>query len=181
MLTLPHTTGWRVIEDTTIALLDQRVAQRLARYPELIDRFVGRAVERSRNLAINMAIIHQPRIEVRLLMLFWHLAARWGHVRPDGVAVPLRLSHSVLADIVASRRPTVTTALSDLAQRGELRLDDSVWILTGQPPGALLELGARPPGHSGSPAEVTDGHPRSADIGNRGNSSIGDSPTGSAN
>ena len=78
---------------------------------------MGRALERSRSLAINMAIIHQARVNVRLLMLLWHLADRWGRVRSEGVALPLHLTHSVLADLVAARRPTVTSALSELARQ----------------------------------------------------------------
>ncbi len=50
-------------------------------------------------------------------MLLWHLADRWGRVRSEGVVLPLRLTHSVLADLVAARRPTVTTSLSELARQ----------------------------------------------------------------
>ncbi len=139
--TLPQTTGWRVLEDARIAILDIRVAHRLARYPELTGRLVGRGLERSRNLTVNMAIVHQRRVDIRLLMLFWHLAGRWGQVRIDGVVLRLKLTHTVLADIVGARRPTVSTALSELATQGLLRLVDDAWLLTGDPPGELLELG----------------------------------------
>lgn len=137
---LPQTTGWRVLEPTRLALLDMPAARRLARYPELTGPLVGRAVERSRNLAVNMAIVHQPRVDVRLQMLFWQLADRWGRVRSDGVSVPLHLTHAVLAELVAARRPTVTSALSDLAERGLIRLIDATWLLSGDVPGELLEL-----------------------------------------
>ena len=140
--TLPRTTGWRVLESARVALLDNRVAHRLARYPELTGRLAGRALERSRNLAVNMAIVHQPRVDVRLQMLFWHLAGRWGHVRSEGIIVPLHLTHTVLADLVAARRPTVSTALSELAKQHVLALTDDGWLLSGDPPGELLELGA---------------------------------------
>jgi CRP-like cAMP-binding protein len=139
--TLPQTTGWRVLEDARLAILDPRVAQRVARYPELIGRLVGRALERSRNLAVNMAIVHQRRVDIRLLMLFWHLAGRWGHVRPDGVALRLRLTHVVLADVIGARRPTVSTALSELAAAGLIQQVDEAWLLTGEPPSELLEIG----------------------------------------
>jgi CRP/FNR family transcriptional regulator, cyclic AMP receptor protein len=140
--TLPRTTGWRVLQPSRVALLDMRVAQRLARYPELTGRLVGRALERSRNLAVNMAIVHQPHVDVRLHMLFWHLAERWGKVRTDGVTVPLRLTHSVLADLAAARRPTVTVALSRLSNRGLLLPVEDGWLLAGEPPGELFELRA---------------------------------------
>jgi hypothetical protein len=137
---LSSTTGWRALEPTRVAVLDRRVAQRFAAYPELTGRLVGRALERSRKFAVTMAIVHQPRVDVRLLMLFWHLAARWGVVRPDGVHLPLRLTHTVLSELVAARRPTVTTALSELARQGALSHREDSWRLTAEPPGELLEV-----------------------------------------
>jgi CRP-like cAMP-binding protein len=137
---LPRTTGWRAIEPARLAILDQRAAYRLARYPELTGRLVARALERSRNLAVNMAIVHQPRVDTRLLMLFWHLAARWGKVRADGYSLTLPLTHTVLADLVAARRPTVSTALGDLAEHNLLVLRNDTWLVTGHPPSELVEL-----------------------------------------
>jgi len=46
------------------------------------------------------------------------LRGRGAAVRHDGVLLPLRLTNAVLADLVAARRPTVTSALSELARRG---------------------------------------------------------------
>jgi CRP/FNR family cyclic AMP-dependent transcriptional regulator len=143
--TLPTTTGWRVLEPTRMAVLDETFAQRMARYPSLSGRIVGRALRRSRDLAVIMAIVHQARVDVRLHMLLWHLAARWGRVRSDGVNLPLRLTHNVLADLAAARRPTVTSALSELAKRELVQTVDGGWLLFGQPPGELLELAPIPP------------------------------------
>jgi CRP/FNR family cyclic AMP-dependent transcriptional regulator len=50
-----------------------------------------------------MAIVDQAHVDVRLRMLLWHLADRWGRVRPDRVIVSLPLTHTVLADLVAAR------------------------------------------------------------------------------
>lgn len=68
-------------------------------------------MQRARHFAINMAIAHYPRTDRRLLLLLWHLAHRWGRVMPDGIHLPLRLTHDLLSDLVASRRPSVTTGL----------------------------------------------------------------------
>jgi CRP/FNR family transcriptional regulator, cyclic AMP receptor protein len=138
--TLIQTTGWRALEPTLAAVLDRRVAALLAPYPEVVGELVGRALARSRHLAVNMAIVHQPRVDVRLQMLFWQLADRWGRVRPDGVVLPLRLTHVVLADLVAARRPTVTSALSELTQRGLIVPMRKGWLLSGQPPAELSAL-----------------------------------------
>jgi CRP/FNR family cyclic AMP-dependent transcriptional regulator len=137
---LSHTTGWRVLETTRLALLDGPAAQRMAAYPALTGKLVGRALERSRNLAVNMAIVQQARVTTRLQMLLWHLANRWGRVRSEDVLVPLHLTHSVLSDLVAARRPTVTSALSELAGKELVRTSGRGWLLFGEPPGELLEL-----------------------------------------
>jgi hypothetical protein len=138
--TLTTTTGWYVIQPTRVAILDEQFAQQMVRYPELVGRLVGRGIQRSRHLAVNMAIVHQARVDVRLHMLFWHLAARWGRVRSDGTMLRLRLTHAVLADLVAARRPTVTSALSDLQRRKLVQLVDDGWLLYGDPPGELLDV-----------------------------------------
>jgi CRP-like cAMP-binding protein len=87
-----------------------------------------------------MAIIHQSRVNTRLLMLLWHLADRWGRVRTEGVMLPLHLTHSVLADLVAARRPTVTSSLSELTRNGLVTPRDRGWLLHGDPPGELLQI-----------------------------------------
>jgi hypothetical protein len=138
--TLSTTTGWSVIEPTSVAILDGHFSRQLVRYPELIGRLVGRGIQRSRHLAVNMAIIHQARVDVRLHMLFWHLAGRWGRVRSDGTLLRVRLTHAVLADLVAARRPTVTSALSELARQELVEPQTRGWLLRGEPPGELLAL-----------------------------------------
>jgi hypothetical protein len=84
-----------------------------------------------------MAIVQQPKIETRLHMLLWHIADQWGTVRRDGVTIPVILPHTVLAALVAARRPTVTTALIALERHGHLTRTDAGWTLHGKPPGHL--------------------------------------------
>ena len=136
-VSLPFDTTFRVIDQALLALLDARFAARAAPYPEVAGALIGRAMQRSRTLVVNMAIAHYPRIDRRLLMLMWHLADRWGRVTPDGIRVPLRLTHQQLADLVASRRPSVTSGLHRLVEEGRLsRLGDD-WLLHGEPPREL--------------------------------------------
>jgi CRP/FNR family cyclic AMP-dependent transcriptional regulator len=150
--TLARKTGWRVLEPARVAVLDAQAARRMAAYPALTGRLVARALDRSRNLSINMAIVHQARVIVRLHMLLWHLAGRWGRVGSDGIILPIHLTHSVLADLVAARRPTVTTSLSELAKLGLVRAEGSRWLLSGEPPGELLELETISPAAETQPA-----------------------------
>jgi CRP/FNR family transcriptional regulator, cyclic AMP receptor protein len=132
--TLPLTVEWLILEPARVAVLDERFVRQLARFPQVAGKLFARSVLRSRQLAVNMAIVHQARVDVRLHLLFWQLAGRWGRVRSDGVVVPLRLTHTVLADLVAARRPTVTSALSDLSRRGLVRAVSDGWLLSGPPP-----------------------------------------------
>jgi CRP/FNR family transcriptional regulator, cyclic AMP receptor protein len=143
-LTLSSTSEWRVLEPTRLAVLDEGFARLIGRYPRLAGRLMGRVVQRTRHLTVNMAIVHQARVDVRLHMLLWHLAGRWGRVRGDGVAVPIRLTHAALADLVAARRPTVTTALSDLARQGLVHPVDEGWLLAGDPPTELAGIDYAP-------------------------------------
>jgi CRP/FNR family transcriptional regulator, cyclic AMP receptor protein len=136
-LTLTRTSDWRVLEPTRVAVLDGRAARRFAGYPELTGQLVARAVERSRSLAINMAIVQQSRAHIRVHLMLWHLADRWGYVSPGGTILPLHLTHDVLADLVAARRPTVSSALSHLARCGLVRPAGKGWLLLGRPPEEL--------------------------------------------
>jgi CRP-like cAMP-binding protein len=138
---LPMAEGsWSVAEPARLAVLDERFARQLARYPELAGRLLARAIRRSRLLALNLAIVHHARVTDRLHMLLWLYAGRWGRVRGDGVLLSLRLTHTILADLVAARRPTVTSALSELSKRGLVRTVSEGWLLSGDPPSELNTL-----------------------------------------
>jgi CRP-like cAMP-binding protein len=139
--TLPLVNEWVILEPCRVAVLDERFVRHLARFPQVAGRLFARSVLRSRQLAVNMAIVHQARVDVRLRLLFWHLAGRWGRVRSDGIVVPLRLTHTVLADLVAARRPTVTSALSDLNRRGLVQAVGDGWLLSGPAPGSEADTG----------------------------------------
>lgn len=134
---LPFETTFTVALRVQLALLDRAFSLRLAPYPEVIGNLVGRALQRARTLAVHLAIVHQRRVDRRLLMLFWHLADRWGHVTPEGVRVPLQVTHQVLADLVGSHRPAVTTALSQLHEAGLVTRRQDDWLLTGGAPADL--------------------------------------------
>jgi CRP/FNR family transcriptional regulator, cyclic AMP receptor protein len=127
-------TTWRVLSGTRLAVLDAGWTERMARYPSIGPALAGRALDRSRRLAAMMAIAQQPRLDERLWMLFWELADRHGRVCPDGVHLELPLTHEVLSHLVAARRPSVSGALTKLAEQGRLRRDGSHWVLSGASP-----------------------------------------------
>ena len=138
--TLPRKGGWRALEPSRLAVLDEAFTARAGRYPELISALFARVLRRSRTLATTIAIVHHTRVDVRLHMLFWELADRWGTVRRDGVHVPLRLTHAVLADLVAAQRQTVSKALGELAEQRAVVWTGDAWLLSGKPPAELEGL-----------------------------------------
>ena len=140
--TLPRTGRWRALRPCRIAVLDGEFAARMGHYPEVVSALLARAVRRSRHTVVAMAIVHQPRVDVRLRMLFWELADRWGTVRVDGVHVPVELTHDVLADLVAARRPTVSKALGELAGCSAVLWTGEHWLLSGGPPEELDAVGS---------------------------------------
>jgi CRP/FNR family cyclic AMP-dependent transcriptional regulator len=132
---LPVEVLWSVLSPAALAVLDRRFAGELARWPEVTASLFDRLSERSLRLATTQAISQLTRVDRRLKALFWHLAERWGRVSGDGVVVPLALTHRILGQLVGARRPTVSTALSELAERGELlRRVDGAWVVRGSPP-----------------------------------------------
>jgi hypothetical protein len=132
--TLPLEASWRVINAARLAVLDLNWAARMSAYPQVGCAIAGRALKRSRRLAISLAIVQVPRLDERLWMIFWELADRWGKVHPDGVHLELPLTHELLSHLAAARRPSVSGALTRLAESGRVRRVGRAWVLTGDPP-----------------------------------------------
>lgn len=133
--TVPSQSTWTVIESGAVALLDRDFHRSAARWPEITSALLDRALQRSRSLALRLAIAQLPRLAERLHLVLWHLADRWGRVERDAVVLPLRLSHQILADLVCAQRPSVSHALKELASaKLVLRRSDGGWTLCGTPP-----------------------------------------------
>ena len=131
--------SFTVMESSTLAYIDRRIIRLGARWPDLVDQLVRRAMHRSRWLAIRLAIGSVTKVSRRLLLFFWHAAGRWGRVTPRGVELPFVLTHGVLAELVGAKRPSVTTALTELQREGALIADradrGSRFTLRKDPPG----------------------------------------------
>jgi CRP/FNR family transcriptional regulator, cyclic AMP receptor protein len=135
---IPLESQWTVVDPTQVAVLDRRFATTMARFPEVAGTILDRVMMRSRWLTFHLAVCHLKRIETRLLVVLWHFADRWGRVRPDGVSVPIRVTHQLLAGVVGAQRPSVTTALGVLRRSGLVeRLPDGTWLLHGDAPQEL--------------------------------------------
>jgi CRP/FNR family transcriptional regulator, cyclic AMP receptor protein len=110
--------SWRALCPTRFALLDTEFAERARPWPQIDKALVRRTERRAGNLSVLRAISCQPRLELRLVLLLWHLAARWGRVEPAGLRLSLPLTHRLLGQLVAAERPSISHALGRLAQAG---------------------------------------------------------------
>jgi CRP/FNR family cyclic AMP-dependent transcriptional regulator len=129
------TTGLRALEQSELAVLDGAFSRRVAPWPTVAEALCARAVDRTRWLSLLLLVGRLPHVEARLVILFWHLADRWGRVTAQGeVKIPFLLTHELLAALVSAERPTVTTALKRLGERGTLVRESDGWLLRGAPP-----------------------------------------------
>ena len=123
--------AWRALVPARFALLDAGFAERVRPWPEFTQVLLRRCGRRARDLSVQRAIASQPRLEVRLTLLLWHLAARWGKVERGGIRLPVPLTHQLLGRLVGAERPSVSHALGRLADAGLVRGHGDEWHLSG--------------------------------------------------
>jgi len=116
---------------TVVLGLGESFADAAARWPCLLEALLGRLEAQRERLALQGLIAHLPRAEDRVLLALWLLADRWGCPTPEGTVLSLALTHDLLGQLTASRRPTATVAVSTLESRGSIRrLADGSWLVT---------------------------------------------------
>ena len=125
---------WDVLEEATLVVLDDRFVLAARRWPSLWQVVTGRVSQRGDRLAAHLAALQQSRVEARIETVLWQLADRWGHVTTDGVVVRVPLTHAMLGRLVAAKRPTISLALTSLAEPGTVVSRPDGWLLTGAAP-----------------------------------------------
>lgn len=133
----PFEPVWSVVAAGEAAVLDVAFVEHAAPWPTVAVALVDRAMLRARHLALTMATLQEPRVDRRLHSLLWQLADRWGRSGPEGASIEVPLTHELLAELVAARRPSVTTALSALAATGQVERDGGHWLLRGDAPAPI--------------------------------------------
>jgi CRP/FNR family cyclic AMP-dependent transcriptional regulator len=135
---------WDVVEPVTAAVLDRGFTVRVAPWPEIPATITRRVLQRAHWLAFHLAVCGLRRVDDRLLIVLWHFADRWGTVSPEGVKLDVRLTHGVLASVIGARRPSVSSALRRLTERGLIApRTRSRWLLRGAPPAELQAVHSR--------------------------------------
>ncbi len=142
--------GHRALLPTRFAVLDLAFNERIRPWPQIGDELLRRAARRSRRLGVQRAIASQPRLDVRLALLLWHLSARWGRVEPGGLRLSVPLTHQLLGRLIGAERPSVSHALARLAHSGLVSGHGDEWHLHGslddqlatmiEPPARVEEL-----------------------------------------
>jgi CRP/FNR family transcriptional regulator, cyclic AMP receptor protein len=107
---------WRALCPARLALLDGEFADRAQPWPPVAHALLRRTERRAEDLSVLRAICCEPRLEVRLVLLLWHLAGRWGHVETGGIHLTLPLTHRLLGQLVAAERPSISHALARLCE-----------------------------------------------------------------
>jgi CRP/FNR family cyclic AMP-dependent transcriptional regulator len=133
--TLPFDATWNVLSDLRLALLDRRWSQRMAPFPDVGIALTARALRRARRLANMLTIALHPKLDERLQLLLWEIADRHGRVHPDGVHIDMPLTHELISQLAGARRPSVSSALTRLADKRVVERHGGGWILHGEPPG----------------------------------------------
>jgi CRP-like cAMP-binding protein len=126
---IPVSWEWAVLAPARLALFDGRLHAIARHWPPLLSAILERAAQQTRNAFLQQPISQLPRVEERLLALFWSIADRQGIVRPDGVWLRLSATHDTLAHMVGAQRPTVSLGLTRLTEGGLLRSDGDGWLL----------------------------------------------------
>lgn len=123
--------AFKALTSARLAILDGSFAKRVRFWPQITQALLRRAGSRTYDLNVQRAIGVQPRLEVRITLLLWHLASRWGKVEPGGIRLPLPLTHQLLGRLVGAERPSVSHALARLAHSGLVTGHGHEWHLHG--------------------------------------------------
>jgi CRP/FNR family transcriptional regulator, cyclic AMP receptor protein len=123
-------THWEILSDTEIAWLDHEFAMLVLRWPAIVAQIVQRALQRTTELAFELAISHIVGVDLRVRQLLLHIADRWGTVTNEGVVVPVPLTNEVIGAIIGARPPSVSTALQKLTRnKMAVRRRNGTWLL----------------------------------------------------
>ena len=140
---IPAVIRWKALTDSRLALLNVEFQRTISGWPQVQLALQGRGVRRGRLTAVQLALARIPRVAVRLHLLFWHLADRWGEQEGDAIVVRLPLPHWLLGGLVSARREAASHAVSDLSRRHLVtRRSDHFWRVHPPPPRQVEQLDA---------------------------------------
>jgi hypothetical protein len=144
---------WIAGDDVCLAVLDRRVTLAGQRWPSIAMALRDRIAMQGERALMLAALTQLTPIELRVLGILWHLAGIWGHTTPQGIVLPLKLTHEAVGRLAGAQRPTVTLGLGALARDGAVeRRRDGSWLLRHGSQAALRPAG--PLRHEPAPTHV---------------------------
>ena len=120
---------WLPASSLRLALFRRHMLAALQQWPRLMAGLYLRIGQQLDRLAAQLMLSQLPRVEDRVLGLMWLLAEPWGRVTSAGTRLSLDLTHELIGMMIGARRPTVTLALRELADRGAMIRQDDGWLL----------------------------------------------------
>jgi CRP/FNR family cyclic AMP-dependent transcriptional regulator len=133
----PAVSSYHAHGEVLLAVLEERFRMAARRWPGLSDVLHDHLARQTHRASMHLARLHLSRAEDRILTLFSDLAERFGRVTPDGIVIDIDLTHDLIGQMIASRRPTVSLALEQLSHARQLtRSAGGQWNLN---PSALLQ------------------------------------------
>lgn len=127
---LTRQTSWQALTAARVAVLDAHFVRRVAPVPGVMSELLARAQQTTHWLLAKSLLISSPSVEERLVLLFALFGERWGKVTREGVHLELPLTHALIACLAGARRPTVSTTLGTLQQKGIIKRNrQGGWLL----------------------------------------------------
>jgi CRP-like cAMP-binding protein len=143
---MPEQRSLLALTAVQLVAVDQSLLRSCLRWPPVGKALLESLTQRLRLNTLSLAVHQSPRVEERLWLALWQLADRFGRVSPSGAVVTLPgVTHSVLAEVVAARRPSVSSAMRRLSDGGLIEVTGRHrWLLRQQPEEGLRSLAVHP-------------------------------------
>jgi CRP/FNR family transcriptional regulator, cyclic AMP receptor protein len=114
---LPASTLWRILSSTRLAVLDGGFEAIASTNPGLAQEVHDRFVRRAHHMSVLLALARVRNLAQRIHLILAHCSYRWGDRNGDLWNLQAPLSHDVLSKLSGARRPSVSAALGELANR----------------------------------------------------------------
>jgi CRP-like cAMP-binding protein len=130
---IPFTNYWRAVCAVRLAILDARFVRTAALVPETMPALMAAVTRRTGVVSRQLVIVQGQAVENRILATLSELADRWGVMTRDGIVLPAFISQGTLALLLGARRPSVTSAMVRLTERGLVARDaHGRWLLPAE-------------------------------------------------
>jgi CRP-like cAMP-binding protein len=113
----------------TEVTLQRQSVEEVQRSPESLKSFYQQSLKRLRQTEALIAMLGYRRIDDRIRQLLLLLAGQLGQSTDQGVRIPVRLTHHLMANATGTTRVTVTRIMGELKKEGWLKLDQNRCIV----------------------------------------------------